>query len=407
MGVIDVGGYDQYFIYPTELDTLYKNKAIVVPDANFLLLAYQWREVTTDKVKKVLKELSEKERLKIPEQVLYEFSKNRQKILFEQLTLVNDEMKKFNDPKSKIRDFMPAAEESSEINAAQEKRENLSQAINEYKKSLKKVREKIEKLIQKDEYFDFIKSLCQNSFLPYSTDKESLRKEGLRRISLGIKPGTNESKGDPTGDYIIWHEIMQLNEHIIFVSNDQKKDWIYKNSHGQELGMDQLLLAEFHSETDGKSFLHIKPTKFIKYIDPHLDKDIEADLDKSNKDLNVKSLSELRFGEEEGEINLYWEYWLNRKPNHQDLIAVENIYESLGARNNKFILMLDEFTDRYSIIVDASKGSFLGNVPFRAYSNKVRDYFGSEFKKWSHSSNMNTLIGEAGDPMYTESGYLL
>ncbi|TNP10803.1 hypothetical protein FHY71_26665 [Bacillus tropicus] len=388
-------GYDKYFIYPTELDTLYKNKAIVVPDANFLLLAYQWREVTTDKVKKVLKELNDQKRLKIPEQVLYEFSKNRQKILFEQLTSVNDEMKRFNDPKSKIRDFMPAAEESSEISDAQAKRDNLNQAIIEYKNSLKKVKKKIENLIEFDEYFDFIKSLCSNSFLPYSKEKELLRQEGMSRISIGIKPGTNESKGDPTGDYIIWHEIMQLQNHVIFVSNDQKKDWIYKNN-GQELGMDQLLLAEFHSKTNGKSFLHITPKKFIKYIDPHLDRDIEEDLDKHNKDFlsHAKSLSDMQFGDKEGEIDLYWEYWLNRTPNQRDVNAVKNIYKKLGANNFVVTLMYDEFSEWYSIIVDGTNAAFPKNIPFMAYSNKVQEHFGKELYKWSHSSNFDTSIDE-------------
>lgn len=357
-------GYDQYFIYPTELDTLYKSNAIVVPDANFLLLAYQWREVTTDKVKKVLKELNEQERLKIPEQVLYEFSKNRQKILFEQLTSVNDEMKRFNDPKPKIRDFMPAAEESTEINDAQTKRDDLTQAITEYKNSLKKVKKKIENLIESDEYFDFIKSLCQNSFLPYSKDKESLRKEGVRRINLGIKPGTNESKGDPTGDYIIWHEIMQLHEHVIFVSNDQKKDWIYKNN-GQELGMDQLLLAEFHSETDGKSFLHITPKKFIKYIDPHLDKVVEEDLEKTNND--VVPLSRLKFGQNNGEIQAYWEIQLNRTPTDKDANMVKRIFRLLGATNIPVILMYDEVAECHSIIVDCTNGSFPNNPIIKYY----------------------------------------
>lgn len=361
---MDLEGYDKYFIYPTELDTLYKNKAIVVPDANFLLLAYQWREVTTDKVKKVLKELNDRKRLKIPEQVLYEFSKNRQKVLFEQLTSVNDEMKRFNDPKPKIRDFMPAAEESTEINDAQTKRDNLTQAITEYKNSLKKVKKKIENLIESDEYFDFIKSLCQNSFLPYSKDKESLRKEGVRRIALGIKPGTNESKGDPTGDYIIWHEIMQLHEHVIFVSNDQKKDWIYKNN-GQELGMDQLLLAEFHSETDGKSFLHITPKKFIKYIDPHLDKVVEEDLEKTNND--VVPLSRLKFGQKSGEIQAYWEIQLSRTPTDEDTNMVKRIFRSLGASNTPVILMYDEVAEWHSIIVDCTYGSFPNNPTIKYY----------------------------------------
>jgi len=374
--------YEQYFVYPTELNTLYESGAIIVPDTNFLLAAYQWRDITTDKVKKVLKDLSDKGRLKIPEQVLYEFSRNRQKVLFDQITSIEDEIKRFNDPKRNIREFMPTEESSFEIKEAQEKRGNLSEAINEYKNSLKKVKKKIESLIQHDEYFDFIKSLCEKSFLPYSKNKELLIEEGLKRISRGIKPGTHENKNDPTGDYIIWSEIMSLNENIIFVSNDQKKDWVYKGKNSQGLGTDQLLLAEFHYKTNGKSFMHVLPSKFVKYLDPKLDEVIEDDLEKvtdvtsSIVEYAIPS-SELKFGDEKGEINTYWEFRVNHLPTKDDLIDINDIFESLGAENKNFIIMYDENEKDYSILVDDTDVKLL-EVPYKEVYEAIHKRIGNE-----------------------------
>ncbi|MFB6433940.1 PIN domain-containing protein [Bacillus thuringiensis] len=370
--------YDKYFIYPSKLESLYKEGAIIIPDTNFLLSAYQWRNVTTDKVKKVLQELNTQDKLRIPEQVLYEFVQNRQKVLFEQISFIDHEISRFNEPKKAIKEFMPIAESSPEIDEAQDKRNSLSQAIGDYKNSLKQVKKKIEALIQHDDFLNFIKELCQDSFLPYSEDKEKIREEGQRRIVLGIKPGTNENKGDPTGDFIIWSEVMKLKEHIIFVSNDQKKDWVFKGKGGQQLGTDQLLLSEFYSETGGKSFLHITPNEFIKFMVPHLDKVIEADLDKTNKIGSLEvPLSQMKFGNGPGEINHYWEIRLNRLPTDEDLFAVEDIFKSLGARNIPAILMYDEIAQKHSIIVNGTDADF-PEVAIKEYHSAIHNYFGSE-----------------------------
>ncbi|MBJ8078867.1 DUF4935 domain-containing protein [Bacillus cereus group sp. N12] len=348
--------YEKYFMYQPDLKELYDDKAIIVPDTNFLLMAYQWRNVTTDEVKNVLEGLNKENRLKIPEQVLHEFSKNRQTVLLEQIASIDNELNKIQNPKNEIKAFMPTAETSEEIIDAQNKSESLLKAVQEYKKSLKKVKEKITALITHDEYFEFIKELCQGAFLPYSKDKDILREEGLKRISRGIKPGTDENKNDPTGDYIIWSEIMNLKRHIIFVSNDQKKDWIYKNNNGQQLGVDQTLLSEFYTETEGKYFLHVLPKKFIKFMVPELEKVVEEDLDKVNIDPLSYSISssKIGFGDKQGDVNRYWQIKLNRTFTPEDTRVIRGIFDDCGYEQAPMVFMHNEDDDTISIIADCS-----------------------------------------------------
>lgn len=341
--------YEKYFNYQPDFKKMFEEGAIIVPDTNFLLAAYQSRNVTIDEVKKVLEELNKNNRLIIPEQVIYEFSENRQRIILEQIASIDDEMNKVYNPQKEMKKFMPAAETSVEIIDAQKKRDDLYNASQEYKKSLKKVREKILALITHDEYFEFIKELCQKSFYPYSKSKDILKEEGLRRISLGIKPGTNENKSDPTGDYIIWSEMMTFKKNVIFVSNDQKKDWIHKNNKNQQLGVDQTLLSEFFSVTGGKYFVHVTPKEFIKFLVPALEKAVEEDLDRANRIAslvvpNLKKLNEKRD---------YWELILNRPPTIKDTKVINEIISSSGVTDSPLVYLKTEDGEAHSIIVNA------------------------------------------------------
>ncbi|WP_409292671.1 PIN-like domain-containing protein [Peribacillus sp. SCS-37] len=375
--------YEKYFVYPSQLNELYKKGAVIVPDTNFLLAAYQWRDITTEKVKQVLEQLSKHGQLIIPEQILYEFTKNRHKILAEQINSINDEMKRFNDPKKSMKEFIPTAEQSVEVKAAQDKRDKLAMEIQDYKNTLKELKKKISDLIVHDDYFDFIKTLCRESFLPYSKDKSILIDEGLKRISLGIKPGTHESKSDPTGDYIIWSEIMNLKQDVIFVSNDEKKDWVYKSKDGQSFGTDQLLLAEYFSNTEGKSFIQVSAVKFLKYMDPKLNEAIEVDLEKTNS-ATAKNLvpfavssSSLSFGKKPGDIREYWEFKLDRTPTPEDFFNFDFLFKSvMGATRANVFILFNEIELDYSIIIDLSDD--LGMLSDKEVLYRIRDLFNEE-----------------------------
>lgn len=363
--------FEKYFNYQPDFKKMFEEGAIIVPDTNFLLAAYQSRNVTIDEVKKVLEGLNKNNRLIIPEQVIYEFSENRQRIILEQIASIDDEANKVYNPQKEMKKFMPAAETSAEIIDAQKKRDDLYNASQEYKKSLKKVREKILALITHDEYFEFIKELCQKSFYPYSKSKNILRKEGLRRISLGIKPGTNENKSDPTGDYIIWSEMMTLKQNVIFVSNDQKKDWIHKNNKNQQLGVDQTLLSEFFSVTGGKYFVHVTPKEFIKFLVPTLEKAVEEDLDKANRiiELDIPNVRSIYREKQYVELNM------SRTPTIEDVEDVKKVMISSGVTNKPSVFLTYKFGKASSIIF-GTYGMDENEVDL--ISDKILEHFSNE-----------------------------
>ncbi|EDX65368.1 conserved hypothetical protein (plasmid) [Bacillus cereus NVH0597-99] len=363
--------FEKYFNYQPDFKKMFEEGAIIVPDTNFLLAAYQSRNVTIDEVKKVLEGLNKNNRLIIPEQVIYEFSENRQRIILEQIASIDDEMNKVYNPQKEMKKFMPAAETSSEIIDAQKKRDDLYNASQEYKKSLKKVREKILALINHDEYFEFIKGLCQKSFYPYSKSKDILREEGLRRISFGIKPGTNENKSDPTGDYIIWSEMMALKKNVIFVSNDQKKDWIHKNNKNQQLGVDQTLLSEFFSVTGGKYFVHVTPKEFIKFLVPELEKSIEEDLDRANRiiELDIPDIKSI-FKERQ-----YMELRISRIPTIEDVEDIKQMIISSGVTNKPTVFLGYKYGKASSIILSTYG---MGENEVDLISQKILEHFSNE-----------------------------
>lgn len=364
--------YEKYFNYQPDFKKMFEEGAIIVPDTNFLLAAYQSRNVTIDEVKKVLKRLSKDNRLIVPEQVVLEFSKNRQRVILEQIEKIDDEMNKIYNPQKEMKTFMPAAETSTEIIDAQEKREDLFKASQEYRNSLKKVKEKILALINHDDYFEFIKELCRKSFYPYSKSKDMLREEGLKRISLGIKPGTNEDKSDPTGDYIIWSEMMTLKQNVIFVSNDQKKDWIYKNNKNQQIGVDQTLLSEFVSVTGGKYFVHVTPKEFIKFLVPTLEKAVEEDLDRANRiTVNIQDVKSMY------ENGQYMELTIGRTPTFEDVEAVKKIIISSGVTNKPLVLLnLIRINKKKSSIVIDLNG--MDENEIELISQQILDHFSNE-----------------------------
>ncbi|MEC3849052.1 PIN-like domain-containing protein [Bacillus velezensis] len=70
--------WKRYLYQPKPASELLKESTIVI-DTNVLLAAYQWREVTVNKVLTTLQRLKSEDRLRIPLQVIKEFSKNRTK----------------------------------------------------------------------------------------------------------------------------------------------------------------------------------------------------------------------------------------------------------------------------------------------------------------------------------------
>jgi len=68
--------FHNLFIEVRKLDEIF-NDALIVVDTNVLLMAYQWRDTTFETVYKILNQLTQQEKIKIPSQVIKEFANKR------------------------------------------------------------------------------------------------------------------------------------------------------------------------------------------------------------------------------------------------------------------------------------------------------------------------------------------
>lgn len=138
---------------------------------------------------------------------------------------------------------------------------------------------------------------------PFSRLKE-IHEEGEYRYAAKIPPGfedRNKKSGDPYGDLILWHQIMDHAENdgipIIFVTNEEKKDWWlnYKiNKNTECIIPHPHLINEFAST--GQEFHMCKLGEFLNKSKEYFDADIEDETIET-----VDKIEELRELEEEFE----------------------------------------------------------------------------------------------------------
>jgi hypothetical protein len=277
------------FYQPKKIEDLI-HSAVVVVDTNVLLSAYQWRNVTVKEVLKVLKELNEEERLKIPLQAVEEFAKNRPEILKERLNEIEMVMNGLKTEKA-LNQRVPMLEGEEVYRKANSVIEQYNQNINELRKVLKDVRDKVKDLFVDDPYLTELYSIVKDSlYIPENYEPEQLKQKAKERFAKKIPPGFKDSSKEDNseGDYFIWDSILQLGTDVIFISNDKKSDWVYKDKKDQPISARRELVEEFYKETGGKNFTHLSPNDFISLYNPSVSVDVKEDLSKPINDKNTK-----------------------------------------------------------------------------------------------------------------------
>ncbi|RBN36406.1 hypothetical protein DMN50_35690, partial [Priestia megaterium] len=63
--------------------------------------------------------------------------------------------------------------------------------------------------------------------------EDELKKDAEKRFKNQKPPGYKDSSKEENsaGDYIIWANILELKQDVIFVSNEKKTDWVYTDKH--------------------------------------------------------------------------------------------------------------------------------------------------------------------------------
>lgn len=250
------------------------NEALIVIDTNVLLMAYQWRDTTFNQVFEILDELSKEERLIIPAQVLKEFANKRPQTIRDLLNDIHNKiLSKLDRGKAdhhSLDKVIPSLEfmHNKDKLLESEKKYNeallsLKEAQKEYKSTLNELLDNIKEYLDNDPITERFKGIFEKSCLEDLNLKEDwLKSELERRKKHSIPPGYRD-KGH-MGDMIIWSEILKLNEkHVIFITRDNKNDWVYKDSAGNVMGARRELVEEFYTANE-KSFKIMTPLKFLE-----------------------------------------------------------------------------------------------------------------------------------------------
>ncbi|HDR7450321.1 PIN-like domain-containing protein [Bacillus thuringiensis] len=287
---------EKLFIKTKTLDEMIKDATVVV-DTNVLLSAYQTKPVTFDTILNILQELVDKERLKIPSHVVREFNKNRpnriKDIANELQQFINtvDGIKNTQSPK-KLNKILPAIDvlEDSHSEKVIKLQEEFNTQLNVLKEKGNVFINELSALVLKlSDYMDNdpillkYESIIRESYFDTDiglTEKE-LEDEGKRRSEKNIPPGfRDKEKGfNKYGDLIIWLQICKISNDVIFITFDNKDDWVYKDNKKNVLGARMELVQEFYKKTNGKTLKILHPSNFIDlYTEGKVSTDVTDEL---------------------------------------------------------------------------------------------------------------------------------
>ncbi|WP_368651248.1 PIN-like domain-containing protein [Bacillus inaquosorum] len=250
--------------------------------SNILLNLYRYSKETSEKLLALLEK--SKDRLWLPHQIALEFHLNRTNVILDQQTSYEKIESLLRKKSSEIESSL-----KKELGSYRKKHVTLSidSIIDQIKSSIDGLISEISQekedhpsLLKNDHVKHKITELFDNRVgAPYKKDKlNEIKKEADKRYVLEIPPGYRDAskKGakfhngeiilEKYGDYILWQQIIDFaNEkqtNIIFITDEEKKDWWYE-SKGKTIGPRSELLNEFNYNTR-MEFYMFKPEVFMK-----------------------------------------------------------------------------------------------------------------------------------------------
>ncbi len=260
------------------------NEGLIVLDTNVLLNLYRYSKPTVGDLFRMLEEL--KDRLWLPHQVAYEFSRRRLDVI---LGMVINYENLHLQLEKKEKEFYRSFDASG------------------LKKQVQQKRDEFNALLEKDTILERIERTIPVSHIGqrYSKeDLENLYKEAQKRFEAEIPPGFGDWKGqkkkkepDCYSDYILWRQILdhaqKVEKHVIFVTEDNTKgDWFYVVK-GRTIGPHPKLREEFHIEVEKNQFYIYRMEKFLdeasEYLQIKTSEQAKAEVHKTAKQVYLKT----------------------------------------------------------------------------------------------------------------------
>ncbi|AZB20764.1 hypothetical protein EG338_00600 [Kaistella haifensis] len=255
-----------------EIKELWK-KAYFTFDTNTLLSLYRYSQNTRTSLIDLITKLEQ--RVFLTNHVAYEFSKNR----LENINDIIRNNKDFLKELDKIKNNIISSNSSPYLsNNLTTKFTGIIDEINS------EVNEKIslyEKYFNSDILYELLNIVFKDKILEGfgSTKISEIAKEGDIRYSKKIPPGFADAKKEDNkyGDLIIWKEIIEFskkhNVPVIFITDDNKEDWIWKLKDGKIIGARPELIQEFLTETNNNFHIY-NSNRFIEIGSEYFDKEV-------------------------------------------------------------------------------------------------------------------------------------
>jgi PIN like domain len=266
---------------------------LVTPDTNVLLNLYRFQSEARDQLFGALEKLGD--RLWIPHQVGLEFHRNRISVIAEQeqyLAQMHFDLEaSYEDLRKKVLAF------GGRIALGKDRVDELEHEMGRMLGRLDDAvtaAEKANEIHLADRDSDSVLARLEALFegrvggAMEPKELEEAKREAKRRADAGIPPGyKDKSKPDPTGDYLVWRQLMtgakERGLPVVFVTDDKKEDW-YRRVHGLTIGARYELREEMMSEAGVPSIIMTTGT-FLHHAEKHLNAEVSDETIAQAKEL--------------------------------------------------------------------------------------------------------------------------
>ncbi|WP_049743264.1 PIN domain-containing protein [Mycolicibacterium goodii] len=268
--------------YAHDDDTLRKilKSGTIAVDTNALLDLYRVGKPQRTEILGVLKAV--RERLFVPYQVALEFHRNR-------LNVVRDTGVIYDKLASEFALKQELVDRIKDPRLKKEVRKLSDEVSDRFKQGLTALRTEhtltLEVAKKSDPVLDELDSLLEASTVgarPKDDVLKERRTTAMQRITDKMPPGFADAKDkeDPTGDYLIWAELLDYaRDHarpLLFVSNDDTKgDWYRPKISGLSLGPLPELVAEMGTVLPDHPYHQTNLASFLTLAKRHLGLSVE------------------------------------------------------------------------------------------------------------------------------------
>lgn len=246
-----------------------KNDALIVLDANVLLLPFTTNVKNVEAIKAVYGQLVENDKIFLPAQAVREYLDNRAKKLSE----MNEALQKKSNQSFNYVGAYPLLESLDEFQAVLELESELKKAIKDYQNKIRETLTAVHKWGWNDPVSKMYHEVLAERVLDdKEIDIEEISKDLENRNALKIPPGYKDQNKEQNqaGDLLIWHEILKIanekGQHVIFVSGDDKVDWWHQSGKSPLYPRFELV-DEFREKTSGKSFHIVSLSKLLELFE--------------------------------------------------------------------------------------------------------------------------------------------